>query len=83
MAHLIRVGENLNVMSRTLGPAMKARASPRLTGRRTMWSTPWARATSEVPSLEPSSMTSNSTASNPGISRGSASSVMPRVRSSL
>src|SRR5689334_9290943 len=48
-----------------------------------MWSTPWARATSSVPSVEPSSTTSHSTASKPGSSRGRSRSVAGSVRSSL
>ena len=48
-----------------------------------MWSTPSARATSTVRSVEPSSMTSHSTSSMPGISRGRSASVPGSVCSSL
>ena len=50
---------------------------------RTMWSTPWARATSTVRSVEPSSMTSHSTVSKPGTSRGRSASVSGSVSSSF
>jgi hypothetical protein len=48
-----------------------------------MWSTPLARATSIVRSLEPSSITSHSTASKPATSRGRSASVTGSVSSSL
>ena len=48
-----------------------------------MWSTPFSRATSTVRSVEPSSITSHSTASIPSISRGRSASVAGRVSSSL
>ena len=48
-----------------------------------MWSTPCARATSIVRSVEPSSMISHSTASKPGTSRGRSASVAGSVSSSL
>ena len=47
-------------------PAWNAAARPLLLVSRTMWSTPFARATSTVRSVEPSSITSHSTASKPG-----------------
>src|SRR4051812_39948575 len=47
-----------------------------------MWSTPCARATSTVRSVEPSSITSHSTTSKPGTSRGSSASATGRVFSS-
>ena len=62
---------------------MKPAASPLRRVKRTMWSAPCARATSEVRSVEPSSMTSTSTASTPGMVRGMALSVSGRVASSL
>src|SRR4051812_22889626 len=52
-------------------PAWKAFASPRFAVRRTRWSTPCARATSAVPSPDPSSITSHSTVSKPRTVRGS------------
>ena len=64
-------------------PAWKPAARPRLLVRRTMWSTPPARATSTVRSVEPSSITSHSTSSMPGISRGRSPSVSGSVCSSL
>ena len=51
-------------------PAWKPAARPLLFVRRTMWSTPSARATSIVRSVEPSSMISHSTTSKPSTSRG-------------
>ena len=48
-----------------------------------MWSTPCSRATSTVRSLEPSSITSHSTESTPGTSRGRSASVPGSVASSL
>src|SRR4051812_17693360 len=63
-------------------PAWKAAARPLLLVSRTMWSTPCARATSTVRSVEPSSITSHSTASKPARVRGSAASVSGSVRSS-
>ena len=47
-----------------------------------MWSTPRSRATSIVRSVEPSSITSHSTASMPGIDRGRSASVSGSVSSS-
>ena len=47
-----------------------------------MWSTPCSRATSTVRSVEPSSITSHSTSSIPGISRGRSASVAGSVCSS-
>ena len=64
-------------------PAWKPAARPLLFVRRTMWSTPCSRATSIVRSVEPSSMTSHSTASKPGTSRGRSASVAGRVSSSF
>src|SRR3954468_18698337 len=64
-------------------PAWKPEARPLLLVSRTMWSTPFARATSIVRSVEPSSMTSHSTTSNPGTSRGRSASVTGSVSSSL
>src|SRR6266545_2992954 len=64
-------------------PAWKPAASPLLLVRRTMWSTPLARATSMVRSVDPSSMTSHSTTSKPGTSRGRSASVAGSVASSL
>src|SRR5687768_3138254 len=64
-------------------PAMKPAASPFLRVKRTMWSAPWARATSEVASVEPSSMTSTSTLSMPSIWRGMAARVPGSVFSSF
>ena len=51
-------------------PAWKAAARPLWLVRRTTWSTPCARATSIVRSVEPSSMISHSTTSNPSTCRG-------------
>ena len=56
-------------------PAWNPEARPLLFVSRTMWSTPCARATSTVPSVEPSSITSHSTSSTPGTSRGRSASV--------
>ena len=53
-------------------PAWKAAARPLLFVSRTMWSTPCSRATSIVRSVEPSSMISHSTVSNPAICAGEA-----------
>src|SRR4051812_40311898 len=63
-------------------PAWKPEARPLLFVSRTMWSTPFSRATSTVRSVEPSSMTSHSTTSNPGTSRGRSASVTGSVCSS-
>ena len=60
-------------------PAWKPAARPLLFVSRTMWSTPWARATSMVRSVEPSSMTSHSTSSKPATSRGRSASVTGSV----
>ena len=64
-------------------PAWNAAASPLFRRRRTMWSTPWARATSDVPSRDPSSITSTSTTSMPGMLRGRSASVAGSVCASL
>src|SRR6478735_1943034 len=64
-------------------PAWKPFARPLLLVSRTMWSTPHSRATSIVRSVEPSSMTSHSTVSKPGTSRGRSASVSGSVSSSL
>jgi hypothetical protein len=64
-------------------PAMNARASPRFPRKRTTSATPHSRAIREVPSVEPSSITSTSTTSNPATARGSRSSVSRRVPSSF
>ena len=64
-------------------PAMNAHASPRFVRTRTTWSTPCARATATVPSVDPSSTTSHSTTSTPATARGSAASVTASVFSSL
>ena len=58
-------------------------ARPRLRLCRTTQSTPWARATLAVSSLEPSSTTNVSSWSAPGISRGSSASVAGSVADSL
>src|SRR3954453_5643937 len=63
-------------------PAWNAEARPLLLVSRTMWSTPCARATSMVRSVEPSSITSHSTASKPGTSRGRSARVDGSVCSS-
>src|SRR2546427_8824512 len=64
-------------------PAMKPAARPLRRVKRTMWSAPFARATSAVRSVEPSSITSTSTTSMPGMERGTALSVSGSVASSL
>src|SRR4051794_10211480 len=64
-------------------PAWNAAASPLLFVRRTVWSTPSARATSTVRSVEPSSITSHSTSSTPGICRGRSARVAGSWSSSL
>src|SRR5919198_2636786 len=64
-------------------PAWKPAARPLLLVRRTMWSTPLARATSMVRSVDPSSMTSHSTVSKPSTWRGRSASVAGSVASSL
>src|SRR5436190_2883254 len=64
-------------------PAWKAAARPLLFVRRTTWSTPCARATSIVRSVEPSSMTSHSTSSKPRTARGRSPSVAGSCSSSL
>src|SRR4051812_15120952 len=64
-------------------PAWKPAARPLLFVSRTMWSTPCSRATSIVRSVEPSSMTSHSTTSTPGTSRGRSASVAGSVSSSF
>ena len=76
----IRSAPSLRLASR---PAWKAAARPLLLVRRTMCSTPWSRATSTVRSEEPSSITSSSTESTPGISLGRSAIVSGRVASSL
>ena len=62
---------------------MNAAASPLWARNRMTWWTPWARATAAVPSVEPSSMTSSSIASMPGMARGSAASVSGSVDASF
>ena len=69
--------------SEASSPAWKAAARPLLFVSRTMWSTPFSRATSTVRSVEPSSITSHSTVSIPSTSRGRSASVPGRVASSL
>jgi hypothetical protein len=64
-------------------PAAKARARPRLVGSRSTWSTPAARATADVSSVEPSSTTSHSTVSKPATARGSFASVPGNCPASL
>src|SRR5436190_15489100 len=64
-------------------PAWKAAARPLLFVRRTTWSTPWARATSIVRSVDPSSMISHSTRSKPATARGRSPSVAGSCSSSL
>src|SRR5213593_2199905 len=64
-------------------PAMKPAARPLRRVKRTMWSAPFARATAEVRSVEPSSITSTSTTSMPGMERGTALRVSGSVASSL
>src|SRR6478672_5798822 len=64
-------------------PAWNPAARPLLFVSRTMWSTPFSRATSIVRSLEPSSITSHSTVSKPATSRGRSASVPGRCSSSL
>ena len=66
-------------LSAASSPAWKPAARPLLLVSRTMWSTPCARATSMVRSVEPSSITSHSTASKPGTSRGRSASVTGSV----
>ena len=51
---------------------MKPAARPLRRVKRTTWSAPCARATCDVRSVEPSSMTSTSTTSMPGMARGMA-----------
>src|SRR3954454_24756450 len=63
-------------------PAWKPEARPLLLVSLTTWSTPCSRATATVRSVEPSSMISHSTSSNPGTSRGRSRSVTGRVSSS-
>ena len=60
-------------------PSWKDRPRPRLRACRTKWVTPWARATSTVRSVEPSSMISTRISSIPGISRG----IVERTRGSV
>ena len=62
---------------------MNAAARPLRRVKRTTWSAPWARATSPVRSVEPSSTISTSTRSMPGIDRGMARSVSGSEASSL
>ena len=64
-------------------PAWNAAARPLWLVRRTTWSTPFARATSTVRSVEPSSMISHSTVSKPGTWRGSRPRVTGSCSSSL
>src|SRR4051794_28655938 len=75
----IRSAPSLRQASR---PAWKPAASPLLFVSRTMWSTPCARATSTVRSVEPSSMTSHSTVSKPSTARGRSARVAGSVASS-
>ena len=70
-------------LSAASSPAWKPEARPLLFVSRTMWSTPWALATSTVASVEPSSMTSHSTSSKPETWRGRSRSVVGSVCSSL
>ena len=58
-------------------PARHANARPRWIGSRTTWSAPACRAASAVPSVEPSSTTSVSTASKPAMWRGSSARAGP------
>ena len=62
---------------------MKPAARPLRRVKRTMWSAPCSRATRDVASVDPSSMTSTSTASTPAMVRGMALSVSGSVASSL
>ena len=64
-------------------PAMKAAANPLCDRKRTTWSAPHARATSAVPSSEPSSMTSTSMTSMPSICFGRSLIVPGKVVASL
>ena len=64
-------------------PATNAAARPLFRRRRTTWSTPQARATSDVPSRDPSSTTSVSMTSMPGTERGRSASVAGSVAASL
>src|SRR6185312_7223 len=64
-------------------PVIKAVASPRFTGCLITWSTPSSRASSAVPSVEPSSTTSHSTFSNPSTLRGNVATAVPSVAASL
>ncbi len=64
-------------------PAWKPVARPLLFVSRTRWSTPWARATATVSSVEPSSTTSHSTTSKPATSRGRSASVCGSWSASL
>src|SRR5271166_3799237 len=64
-------------------PAWKPAARPLLFVSRTRWSTPWARATATVSSVEPSSITSHSTMSKPATSRGRSASVCGSCSASL
>src|SRR5688572_21258764 len=64
-------------------PAMKPAASPLRRVNRTTWSAPWARATSAVPSVDPSSMIRTSTTSIPSMARGMAAIVAGSVACSF
>ena len=64
-------------------PAMNAAASPLFRRNLTICSTPHWRATSAVPSRDPSSTISTSTTSMPGIERGRSASVAGSVAASL
>ena len=64
-------------------PAMNAAARPLWRVNRTTWSTPHARATSWVPSREPSSMTSVSMTSMPRMCRGRSRNVSGSVAASF
>jgi hypothetical protein len=70
-------------LSEASSPAWKPDARPLLFVSRTMWSTPFSRATSTVRSVDPSSMISHSTVSKPVTSRGRSASVIGRVSSSF
>src|ERR1044071_1136669 len=70
-------------LSEASRPAWKPDARPLLLVSRTMWSTPFSRATSTVRSVDPSSMISHSTASKPATSRGRSASVTGSVSSSF
>src|SRR5262245_18332507 len=66
-----------------LSPSTKTRASPWLRRNRSTCWTPASRAASEVPSVEPSSMTRISISSIPGISFGTSATTWGRLCASL